>query len=530
MKFLPITQKKESLFRTWTVFLFMATSIICLPISLSGQIDTVWVRRFNGSGDSTDICHALAVDNQGNVYVTGESWAFGSFEDYTTIKYDSSGTEQWVRNYGPVGGGVDCAFALVLDNQGNIYVTGESVGLSSVHDYATIKYNPAGIEQWISRYNGPGNNFDEAYAIAVDNWGNVYVTGRSYGSNNNDDYATIKYDSSGVEQWVARYNGSGNGWDLANDIVVDNVGNVYVTGGSPGAGTDRDCTTIKYSPEGLEQWVARYNGTDNGRDEAYAITVDNQSNVYVTGRSYSFATDYDYVTVKYDSNGVEQWVAKYNGSVDWHDGASSIAVDNLDNVYVTGSSMATGSGYDYATIKYDSSGVEQWVARYNGPAGNWDLAHDLTIDSTGNIYVIGGSIGSGTDYDYATIKYDFNGVEQWVVRYNGSGNSLDEAYALAVDNQDNVYVAGRSYGSGAYADYVTIKYDQTPGISEETMTRIEKYHYASTIVSGSLLLPKDKNCEVFDITGREVAPDKIKPGVYFIEIDGEITQKVVKVR
>ncbi|MCK4231962.1 SBBP repeat-containing protein, partial [candidate division WOR-3 bacterium] len=100
------------------------------------------------------------------------------------------------------------------------------------------------------RYNGPGNGTDRAYSIAVDNSSNVYVTGCSKGSGTNMDYATVKYDSLGNELWVARYDAPGNGWDRPNSIAVDNSGNVYVTGFSKGSGTNMDYATIKYGPDG----------------------------------------------------------------------------------------------------------------------------------------------------------------------------------------------------------------------------------------------------------------------------------------
>jgi len=91
--------------------------------------------------------------------------------------------------------------------------------------------NPAQI--WVARYNGPANDDDWAFAIAVDDAGNVYVTGRSANYWDND-YVTVKYDASGVEQWVARYNGPGYDNDHAWAIALDGAGNVYVTGSSHG--------------------------------------------------------------------------------------------------------------------------------------------------------------------------------------------------------------------------------------------------------------------------------------------------------
>ncbi len=156
-------------------------------------------------------------------------------------------TEAWVARYNGPADWTDYATALAVDDSGNVYVTGWSTGSDTDRDYATIKYDSAGNQLWAERYNGPGNYDDWAYALAVDNSGNVYVTGESYDSGAAGDYATIKYDSSGSQLWVARYNGPGNAWDAAKDLVVDVLGNVYVTGDSVGSDTSHDYATIKYS-------------------------------------------------------------------------------------------------------------------------------------------------------------------------------------------------------------------------------------------------------------------------------------------
>ena len=117
-----------------------------------------------------------------------------------------------------------------------------------------------------------------------------------------------------------------------------------------------------------------------------------------------------------------------------------MVIDFVGNIYVTGYSTGTGINYDYTTVKYNSAGVEQWVARYNGPASDDDAATAVAVDAWGNVYVTGYSVGSATDFDYATVKYNSSGVEQWVVRYNGLGNDYDYATALAIDESGNVYV------------------------------------------------------------------------------------------
>jgi hypothetical protein len=341
---------------------FLALFAISAPPP--GPVQQAWVARYNGSANLDDGGHAIAGDSSGNVYVTGGSHGSGTDLDYATIKYTSAGQQQWVARYNGPANGWDRAAAIARDSSGNVYATGQSLGLGTDFDYATVKYNSAGQQQWVARYNGPGNGEDDAVAIATDSSGNVYVTGQSIGAGTYADYATIKYNSAGQQQWVARYNRLVS--DIARAIAVDSSGNVYVTGRSTGAGTGWDYATVKYNSAGQQQWVARYNGTGNGTDDALVIAVDSLGNVYVTGGSLG-TSYFDYATIKYNSAGQKQWVARYsNGPY-----ARAIALDGSGNVYVTGESVESLSGnsvVDYATIKYDSAGQEQWVARYNGPS------------------------------------------------------------------------------------------------------------------------------------------------------------------
>ena len=99
------------------------------------------------------------------------------------------------------------------------------------------------------------------------------------------------------------------------------------------------------------------------------------------------------------------------------------------------------------------------MARYNGPINVTDRASALAVDAAGNVYVTGESFGSGTSYDYATVKYDAGGNQLWVARYNGPDNGEDRASALAVDAVGNVYVTGKA---GAYTkDPATMRRSST---------------------------------------------------------------------
>jgi len=232
---------------------------------------------------------------------------------FLIIKYDPSGKEVWTASYEGQWGADNQVAGIVVDGSGNVIVSGSfcSIGEGIFDkDYTTLKYNSKGILQWAARFNGPGNNTDEPAVLAVDESGNVYVTGSStIASGDGSCYATVKYDNSGVQQWVAIYNSPQSGWSYPTAFAVDDSGCVYVTGVGLAIESYSDYATIKYNTFGEEQWIAHYNGPENSIDEATAIAFDRSGSVYVTGSSTGSGTGYDFATIKYNTNGIEQWVA-----------------------------------------------------------------------------------------------------------------------------------------------------------------------------------------------------------------------------
>jgi hypothetical protein len=336
--------------------------------------------------------------------VTGRSDGVGTGSDYATIKYDTNGDQFWVRRYNGPGSGEDWPQAIAVDDSGNVYVTGASYDSLTMDDYLTIKYNSDGDTVWVRRYNGPSQDADDmATSVCVDGWGNVYVAGYSSGSGSSWDFATIKYHSNGDTAWVRRYGGPGNSHDGVYAMAIDDFGNVCVTGPSWGIGTESDFATIMYYPNGETAWVRRYNEPGEETESGHAIAVDDSGNVCVTGHS-SYG---GYCTIKYDPNGDLLWV-RYYGGFSRNDAAMDIAVDDAGGIYVTGNSTGAGTGKDYATVKYYPDGKTAWIARYYGQPGySKDRARAIAIDGHRNVCVTGFSNNGEyqTWFDYATIKY-----------------------------------------------------------------------------------------------------------------------------
>jgi outer membrane protein assembly factor BamB len=280
---------KKKMLGIFVVTLFLVATGINVNAD-DERMTEVWEERYQETGDYYDELSSMAVDSSGNVYVTGRSVGSTNNVNYTTVSYGpNGGIPRWVKPYdGPISES-DYAKDIAVD-RGVVYVTGGAMFDTPTHvDYVTIAYDSDnGDYIWnfphIARYNGPGNSYDHAYAIAVDGDGDVIVTGVSSGSGSLD-YLTIKYDSSnGAELWKTWYDGPGNSNDHAYDIAVDGDDNVYVTGVS-----GSDCTTIKYDSDGKELWVTRDDGPDNLGAETYSIAVDG-GYVYAAGNSEGTGT------------------------------------------------------------------------------------------------------------------------------------------------------------------------------------------------------------------------------------------------
>lgn len=410
-------------------------------------VQPAWTAKYGGAEKVVD----LVVDAAGNVYVTGTQKY-----DYLTVKYNSSGVRQWAKRYN-FSGGEDTPSAMAIDGAGNLYVTGSSSGGATIYDYATLKYGSSGTLQWVARYNNPESNSDFARDIALDASGNVYVTGGSNYDATDYDIVTIKYDSAGVMQWGVRSIGPGilPGFrdDFGQFIVLDEVGNICVAGTSDLSYTD--IVTVKYDASGQQLWSARYDGPAHGNDYPRALAVDDSGNFYVAGDSPGTDGFEDIVLIKYDSAGAQQWVRRYSSSKFYPATAADLALDSAGNVYVTGSTNLKGYN-GFLTMKYTPTGKRKWFRIYGAALYASGGASAMDIDDAGSVYVTGGIQSETASYEYATLKYDTNGKQEWVIRYSGP-KDFDIGETIALDGSNNVIVSGDSYGSNGWT---TIKYLQ----------------------------------------------------------------------
>jgi uncharacterized delta-60 repeat protein len=371
------------------VAMFVSFCLCLFPAALFADLYAVqWADTVdNGAWDGAN---AVAVDQSCNIIVFGSSFINGD-NDYFIVKYDSNGTFLWADMID--NGGEDLGQAVAIDDNNNIVVTGYCM-ISADYDYCTVKYDPGGTIIW-QKILDNGGQYDIARGVAIDNAQNIVITG--YCDISGDCvYLTVKYDPAGDIIWADTLDYGP--FDTALDVAVDNGDNIIVTGYTTD-GQNNDYLTVKYDSDGAILWqealdIRQY-------DQAYGVATDNYNNVIVTGCSGDFLDDYDFFTVKYDSAGTILWTdtLDYANS---EDVAYDVAVDNDNNIYVTGYGLRMSGDYNYYTFKYAPDSTGMWQDLYDN--SDQDLAHGIAVDAHDKIIVTGWSY-IGDDMDFFTVKY-----------------------------------------------------------------------------------------------------------------------------
>lgn len=337
-----------------------------------------------------------------------------------------------------------------------------------------------------------GNNVP--YASVTDAAGNTYVTGAS--SNEGQpagDFFTLKIGPDGQTLWQKREQAAKYAVEYGMHIAFDNSGNIVVSG-LKWNGNDMDIRLIKYAADGTKVWDTIFDKGVEGLEIPNAMTIDVHGNIYVTGIGWS-GTSVDYLTIKYNSNGVEQWHRTENpaGEESWNE-ATAVAADTDGNVIVTGYSPNPEGWLNYHTVKYGPEGAKLWEQAYNYESTDQDnisavtnsVPRAITTDADGNIYVTG-------TFDtflnrIGTIKYNPSGQQQWVQTYK-SGSEVTLGWKIGLNN-NTLYVAGSHLGGFADDGTVLLSYntDGTQNWVNETTDLIETNNAILSFDSGGNII------------------------------------------
>jgi len=475
----------------------------------------VWARRWDGTAGGQDVARAVVTDTLGNIFVAGFSEAESSGRDIVTLKYLADGTLAWAKRWDGPASGNDFGYAIALDSAGNVFVAGSAIVAGAGDDFATLGYAPDGTLLWDALY-GSGGLFDlrdQANAIAVDADGNVVVTGASFsgvrsdvGEDDFSDYATVRYDVAGNEVWVRRYDGPSpspfqGSTDSASDVALGPDQSIHVTGSS-GA----EAFTIKYLPDGTVVWTASLPNS-----QASVVFVDAAGNVYVAG---THTTKYDadgvelwsrdggilardvevdsagnvfvvgskgdeLAILQYDASGTLVWEGGYQGAGYGNDFGRALAIDSSGNLTIAGTQMAE-EGADYLTIQYaglaaadgdgdgwpdssdncpndpnpgqedmDSDGLGDVCDPFPNEPGPWIRIDWVSVGAPGNA-PDSTSLGA-VDHAYQIGKYEVNNTEY--AAFLNVVASVEDTFALYHPNMESDVTFGGITRSGSVGAY-----------------------------------------------------------------------------
>ncbi|HRG28816.1 MAG TPA: SBBP repeat-containing protein [Chitinophagales bacterium] len=297
-------------------------------------------------------------------------------------------------------------------------------------------------------------------ASKVDGSGNIYVTTNTISATEKANILTTKYNSAGVVQWeVEKDNTDEN--DYGSAIEVDGSGNVYVGAATWVDGTNKyDYLVIKYNSSGTQQWTATYNGPGNFYDIPTDIYVDGSGNVYVTGYSYGSTTLGDFCTIKYNSSGTAQWTSRYDYALD-QDAAAIVRSGPGSTVVVIGASENTPGDWDFAAVQYNASTGAQVNSNRNSASGSgFDQVYSADVDASGNIYISGRAAVVDEGFNMRTVKLDPDLDLVWAKNHDHFELD-DEAHGVIVDLAENVYVTGWVTNADQTRSMLLVKYNST---------------------------------------------------------------------
>jgi hypothetical protein len=454
---------------------------ICLLIflidqhSAHSQAYIEWAARYNG-GYGRDAGFAVTTDDSGYVYVTGFSYRTFARRDLIVLKYSPAGEAQWIKKFSEHSDDL-IGNSIHIGSDNNLYVTGTK----------TLKLNLSGDTVWYLNASGMS---------VIDSLCNIYLAGGT-----GTQMRTQKYTTNGNFVWENFYQYQNYMYNAPRDIILDNEGNVIITGQSQQTESTYAFATIKYSNNGNELWVRRHNEGLSGY--SFALDCDPLNNIYVTGRLQS--NTIDILTIKYSPSGDTLWKKIFDSG--GGDAGYDIAVDSLGNSYIAGFT----AGANYVTVKYDTYGNFLWsrVQLYGDILGVFHPK--IKLDSDGNVYMAFHTRRPSNHTNYAIVKYNPEGVQQWLIEYNNNNNSFDHTiYGLHIDRDSNVYVTGHSGVSIATIKIVQgiVNYiDPKSGYNLSDYNLYQNFpNPFNPITTIKFSIPKAEfvTLKVYDLLGREI--------------------------
>jgi len=541
--------------------ILLLATLLLSGISAFAQTFTYeWAKSVGGL--NYDNGNAITLDNSGNIYVTGRFQkyvgvpadfdpgvgvynleAIGQYDAFI-LKLDSSGNLIWAKNIGG-SGGVSEGNSISIDADGNVYTVG-----SFSYD---ADFDPSATATFIL----------SAPYIIFNNPTNIFA---------------LKLNSNGNFVWAKSIGGTFS--DVATALVLDSSSNLHIAGNftgtvdfDPNSGVSelvgagsKDGFILKLDTSGNYVWAKAISGS--GNDEINAITLDNSGNVFATGQ-FSSTTDFDPSAAVFKITGNGSFVLKLNSNGEFQMAkgfvtsvgvqANAIKVDATGNIYTTGAEQGatdfdpSGASYifnqtpfanDMFLTKLNNNGDFVWAKKIYTTAA--DNSKGLVLDPSGNIYIVGTAYGSTLriENESTTITPGVSGDYLTVLKFNPAGNLLGSNFigssilgnSVALDSNQNVYVAGTSFLSGSFDNIFISKLQiQTIGLSVKENQLSQNFKIYPNPSNGNFNIEVDENmigskATIFNLLCQKVKDFDLKTtitnqylnkGIYLLEIENK---------
>ncbi len=447
----------------------------------------------------------IQVAASGNVYVAAQTESSSWESEIMILKIGVDGGLIWKKVYSSRSSDADEIFDFQLDEKENIYFCGTTSRLGGYFDTILAKYDRDGNMLWNQYYNGTADSNDYANALTIDSSGNVYIACNVMNQNTDSDFALIKYTEFGNFEWIEILNGITNSTDIAHDLYIDLNNNILVLGQLKNSESSDDCILASFTTLGARNWIHTVKKLDNADKSHMFLVPAGDRNSVICGKYKALDHDFDMLVMYLSETGQVKWEQTLNGDSYSDNVPADMSLCPDGGVVVTGSVMGEQLSRDIATIKYNSDGSEAWKYIYNGPDNLQDSPSDLVTDKLGNSYVTGYKTGQTTGKDFITLKFNQDGLLQWENAFGQKENRDNAASCIAIDSTENIIVTGYVSTEGDTSRIYTIKYDP-----DGNRVWQKRFLYIEPLIimrPNNLLIDKDNNIYIVAYAGEYSYPN-----------------------
>ncbi len=368
-------------------------------------------------------------------------------------------TVAWEAVYDGPASGNDRANDVLVDEDGTAYVLGSERTVDQGSDVWLRQYMPDGTEGWTYTYNGSENLDDVGFSLSRNAEGNFLIAGATTTMATGQDGLVLVVPSDGSAETITiTFDGPGSGpgenddVDNADAVAVDGDGNIDVVGTIRVGPQDWDVYVAEYDPSGVELWTATYAGPGGGADGAQGLHVAEDGTIHVLAYEDLDAGSEGRM-LTYDTDGI----------------ASPDAPQEFTNFFVRGWIYADdsrlvvgdtpGNAGNAATLAFDGTWTQQWMAQYSDSTGFWDVGAGVANSADGNVVMVGSSSHPPQSVDAFVAAYGPTGTALWADRFSDMDNDLDQAFAAAaIDGAGDVTVVGTTQRVGEQRNVFVRRY------------------------------------------------------------------------